>query len=162
MISLFGEVYELHRSEWGGDFHAYLCNGVYTYRAPTHLAYQGYIITPDGVIAIYKSKVPWAWVLVTTVCFVALMLFVFRSPSTEYYPVSFAERPVYKDGTIYCTVVNVSEREVTVRFGDNAGNVSVLTLLRPGETIPTLEVDFTPAYIEYDQKYQFELEVQYD
>ncbi len=162
MVRFDGEKYPLHESMWGGEFVGYLCNGKYQYEQPIRLNYKGYIVTPEGVVAVYKSGFPWGC-LPAVLLVVAMFICVSnKKPINSYYPVSFAESPVLEDGVLYCSVVNVSERELTVNFTDNAGHDSMLTLLRPGETLPTAPVDFVPTAIVYDQQYQFELEVQYD
>ena len=161
MIDYDGQEYEIIRSHWGGEVYAYLIDGRFTYIHPTYKVYVGYIQTTRGVIEVWRSKVPVKYLVAVAVMVVLCIISTCTKPETEYYRVSFAEVPIYTDGTLYCSVVNVSNREVTVQFlGED--NSSELILLRPGDTIPTIELDFVPALIQYDQNYSFELEVQYD
>ena len=161
MVNFDNETYELRRSHWNGEVFAHLVDGKFQYETPKHKDYLGFIWTDNGAVKVWKSRLPWPYI-----CLVAMLIYlaiVFSTPvtHTEYYRVSFAEAPLYSNGTLYCTVVNVSDREVTVQFLSGKER-SELLLLRPGETIPTIDISFVPEYIQYDQQYSFELEVQYD
>ena len=161
MVDYDSDSYELRQSHWNGETFAHLVDGKLQYNAPKHKNYVGFIWTDNGAIKVWKSRLPWPYI-----CLVAMLIYVsiaFAMPTqhTEYYRVSFAESPRYTDGTLYCTVVNVSDREVTVRFLSET-DTSELILLRPGDTIPTIDLQFVPQYIQYDQQYSFELEVQYE
>lgn len=161
MVEYDGQAYEVHRSHWGGEVYAYLVDGKFTLLQPCSKVYVGYIKTQLGVLEVWRSRVPVRAIVAVVAIIVACILLNNTRPVTEYYRVSFAESPIYRDGILYCNVVNVSDREVTVQFLDGAHS-SVLVLLRPGETIPTVELDFVPSVIQYDQQHTFELEVQYD
>lgn len=162
MIEFDGAEYEINHAKWNGPVQAYLVDGKYTYIRPVGKVYVGYITTPRGLLEVWRSKYPVKYIVVAVLFVVACLVSNHIQPDVQYYRASFAEAPVYRDGTLYCTVVNVADREVTVQFLGAGGEQSALTLLRPGDTIPTIELDFIPTVIQYDQKYSFELEVQYD
>lgn len=161
MVDFDGQSYDVIRSNWGGDVYAHLIDGRFSYIRPSSKVYVGYIQTPRGVLEVWRSKVPVQYIVIGTVLILLCVFSNCTRPRQEFYRVSFAEAPMYDGTTLYCSVVNVADREVTVQFlGDD--NSSELILLRPGDTIPTIELTFVPTVIQYDQNYSFELEVQYD
>lgn len=163
MIEYCGQQYEVHSMPHNKFVKGYLKDGVFKHKKPLTAKCLGYIQDGDGVIEIYKSRMLLIRLLVCA-AIIGLCFFhwqVSRVTTIEY-KTSFAEFPVYEEGVLYCSVVNVSDIEVTVTFQDDFGNKSITTSLRPGDTIPYLELDFVPTQIVYDNQYSFKLEAQYD
>ena len=162
MIKYRGEDYVLYTTPHNKTVSGYLCDGVYRLSKPKHAKYRGYIQYGETVIEIYVTSIRG---LVRLVLIVGICVLAYHglhsTHDTVYYKVSFAESPKYVDGMLYCTVVNVSNREIVVRFV-NEEEESIAALLQPGDTLPYIELNFVPTHIVYDDKYPFKLEVQYE
>ena len=139
----------------------YLIDGVYTISQPTKGKCKGYIRTDAGIIEVYKTSVHWLLVPVFLILIATFASMYASTSRTEYYRVSFDAAPLYTGGNIYCTVVNVANMNIEIKFSDEE-NTSITTLLRPGETLPYIELTFIPTVIVFNDKYTFSLEVRYD
>lgn len=160
MIYWRGKYYPLVEAAYNGAVYGYLCGGQVCTKPPSHSKPFGYIQTPSGVVVICKrDKRPFFVGVVVLLLTVIYLLY----PRVEYsyYQVAFEESPVWENNTLYCNVVNVAEREVSVQFvGEN--QVSIVYYLEPGDTLPTVQISFIPTAIRYGGSYDFSLEVQYD
>ena len=117
-------------------------------------------MTEDGAVIVLGRDLRLVLVLLLAVLVaIAILLW----PRYEYidYQVTFAERPVLRDGIIYCNVINEADIEVTVQFLDD-GNKSSIYHLQPGGTLPYIHIDFVPTTIRYNGRSDFQLEVQND
>ena len=153
--------YKVAKTNYNGEVHAWLKDGVPVYTKPKHGTCKGYIFTDDGVVAVVRTSFLWVWILPLTL--ILLCLF-WRESKVEYnyYPVAFAEHPVYSDGTLYCNVVNVHDEAVTVQFTTDTAWLPGLYVIEPGETLPYIDIDEAPTAIVYGGQYSFKLEVVYD
>lgn len=163
MVDYHGQKYHIYESHYNGTPDGYFCNGNDYTEAPTNKSYRGYIIVDGRVISVYRDKVTAPVLLLAFTLLMSLAIIFYQGSltSNEEYRVSFASYPVYREGTLYCNVVNVSDIDVTVSFTDGV-SFSITSLLYPGETIPYIELDFTPTYIVYGGVYKFPLEVKHD
>lgn len=162
MVKYEGRDYTLYPYPWSGEAYCYLVDGNVRWNKPSHKRYLGYIMTENGAVFLYETSYRLPVVLGTfLLILMSVLLCNPKEPVAEYYPVAFAEAPLYQSGTLYCNVVNLADCDVQVRFGNDATE-SMLYEVRQGDTLPYLELGFVPTYIEYDQKYKFTLEVRYD
>ena len=163
MIEFNGKPHTLYTAKHNSIPDAYLVDGKLTNKGPHNYSYMGYIRDGSLIIEVYQKRHAWLLPCIVLLLFLDVLLAWYLAPTeTELYPASFASAPIYQNNTLYCYVVNVSDREITVSFVDGFGHESISTLLRPQETLPYITLDFVPSHIVYDGNYYFKLEAQYE
>ena len=160
MIYWQGKLYKLITMQYNGVVYGYLLDGILLSSPPKRAVTRGHIVTEDGVIIVLGRSVR---PLVAFLLGVLIILCVLCWPRTEslYYQVTFSEKPLLREGLLYCNVINEADIEVTVQFLDSS-NKSIIYTLSPGQTLPYIYVDFVPDTIRYNGSSDFQLEVRYD
>lgn len=153
--------YKVISSPYNGEVHAWMKDGAPVYTKPTSGRLIGFIFTDDGVVAVLRSQFVWVWIL-PLLCVLAGALMVSSTKETSYYPVAFAEKPIYSAGTLYCNVLNVHTETVTVQFATDRGLIPGTYPLAPGESLAHIDIAYIPTKIVYNGRYAFSLEVIYD
>lgn len=160
MIYWQGRNYPLVPREYNGKVCGWLLDGILQATLPRGVIIRGHIVTEHGVIVVVRRDFRWGIaLLVLTIS--ALVIALWPRYEYLYYQVAFAESPVYRDGTLYCNVVNVADMDVTVQFIGSASKTGMYQL-SPGETLPYIYIDFVPEVIRYNGDFDFPLEVRSD
>lgn len=160
MIYIQGKRYPLVRCEYNGAVSGWLLDGVIQQTQPRHTKVRGHVVTEHGVLVVLYRDLR----LLYAVLLLAVLVLVYTLwPQQErvYYQVAFAARPLLQEEVLYCNIVNVADREVTVQFLGAFSKTAIYTL-KPGETLPYLYIDFVPETIRYNGDSDFSLEVRSD
>lgn len=160
MIYWYGKYYTLVTSPYNGAVLGYLLDGVLLHSRPKGTRIRGHIATDDGVVVVLGRDVR---IFAVVVLIAAVVLTVVFWPRYEYsyFQVTYAEKPRLSEDVLYCNVVNEADITVTVQF-IGASSKSTLYTLEPGDTLPYIDIDFTPTTIRYNGEFDFLLEVQND
>lgn len=160
MIYWYGKYYTLVTSPYNGQVLGYLLDGVLLHSKPKGTRVRGHVTTDDGVVVVLGRDMRIFAVIVLIVV-AALAIALWPRYEYSYFQVTFAEKPQFSDGVLYCNVVNEADIDVTVQFVNATSKSSIYTL-EPGDTLPYINIDFTPTTIRYNGEFDFLLEVQND
>lgn len=154
-----GRTYDLIKSPYNGRVVGYLLDGELLQSQPTGTRILGHFSTEDGVVVVlaWRKKA----VVVAIAALIVAVLALWSRKTVRYFPVVFAEEPVYYQGVLYCNVVNDAEISITVKFLSDTEE-SETHSLEPGESLPYILIDFAPTTIRYNDTYDFHLEVSCD